>query len=118
MGFRVWTRRARASGRPGIAVPLLLCSIVWGCASANVNHYNLGVEHYTRGRLPEAVEEYKEAIQQDPKDPRPRFNLAVIYQDMGRNEEASKLYELIVEAHPGHAPALVNLAAIKEKKGD
>jgi Flp pilus assembly protein TadD len=97
---------------------LLVCSIVWGCASANVNHYSLGVEHYTRGRLPEAIEEYKEAIQQDPRDLRPRFNLAVIYQDMDRNEEASKLYELILKAQPGHAPALVNLAAIKEKEGD
>ena len=118
-GVREWMRRARATGgRPGMIALMLFFSISWGCATANVNHYNLGVEHYTRGRLPEAIEEYKEAIQQDPRDLRPRFNLAVIYQDMGRNEEASKLYELILKAQPGHAPALVNLAAIKEKEGD
>jgi tetratricopeptide (TPR) repeat protein len=118
--WRINERQERVT-EPGslrIVIPLMLCLIVSACASTTVSHYNLGVENYTRGKLPEAIAEYKEAARLNPQDPRPVFNLAVIYQDQGRDKEAAELYESILRQHPAYAQAMVNLASIQESGGN
>jgi len=71
----------------------LVFALIWslnGCVAGKADHYNRAVEKHQRNRLPEAVEEYRQAIRQNPGDPKARFTLAVIYQDQGRMDEAGK----------------------------
>lgn len=88
-----------------------------GCATSGGDPYKRGVEKYGKGRIDEAIREYKEAALAHPGDPRPTFNLAVIYQDRGRLDEAETLYRAIVGQYPHHAPAWSNLASVQERLG-
>ncbi len=42
-------------------------------------HYNLGILHYSQGKVQEAIESYKKAIQIDPKNAKAHKNLGEIY---------------------------------------
>ncbi|MFZ2447870.1 MAG: tetratricopeptide repeat protein [Syntrophobacteraceae bacterium] len=99
----------------------LLCLAVLmslaGCASAGPDAYSRAVENYSRGRIAEALSEYREAIRVNPDDPKPKFNMAVIFQDQGRVEEAESIYRAILDRNPGYAPAWSNLASVQEKRG-
>ncbi|MHC1728612.1 MAG: tetratricopeptide repeat protein [Syntrophobacteraceae bacterium] len=96
---------------------LAVLLLVSGCASRGGDPYNRAVEHYSMGRIGKSIDYYKQAIRQEPNDPRPRFNLAVIYQDEGRLREAEALYMTILEQNPDYSPAWSNLASILEKRG-
>lgn len=103
--------------RCAFALGLLFVLGLGGCAT-KANHYNLAVAHHEKHRLPEAIQEYRQAIRENPADPKPQFNLAVIYQDQGRWDEAEKIYMELVRKHPDYAAAWVNLASIREQAGD
>lgn len=100
--------------RRGLTLVLLA-----GCGSYTPidSHYNKGVEFYDQKRLPEAIQEYKLAVDDDPKNYRAHFNLAVCYHDDGKIEEALREYERVLELHPQNARAMVNVASIRGSEG-
>ena len=99
------------------AVIVFCLMVLSACASRSQGPYNRGVEQYGIGHVDRCIEDYRQAIELHPADPRPKFNLAVVYQDQGELEKAEGLYREIVTADPGFAPAWSNLASIMEKRG-
>jgi tetratricopeptide (TPR) repeat protein len=84
------------------------------------SHYNRGVEFYDRGRLAEAIREYRMAIEDDPKHARAHFNLGVCFHDQGKLEDAAAEYGIVLRLSPEDARSLVSLASIRleENKND
>jgi tetratricopeptide (TPR) repeat protein len=91
-----------------------------GCGSYSPldSHYNLGVEYYDDGRLPDAIREYRLALEDQPGNVRAHFNLAVCYHDQGKKDDAAAEYGEVLKLDPVNAKALVSLASIRadEKK--
>ncbi|MBI4249872.1 MAG: tetratricopeptide repeat protein [Elusimicrobia bacterium] len=56
-----------------------------------------------RGRLPEAMLHYREAIRIRPQDPNPYYNLGLGMFDQGKLQEAVELYRRALELRPGFA---------------
>ena len=96
---------------------IFICLFLVSACSSGGGPYNRAVENYGMGHMDECIDAYRQAIEANPADPRPKFNLAVIYQDRGKPEEAERLYRAIVEHNPRFAPAWSNLASIEEKQG-
>lgn len=96
---------------------LLLLAAGCGSYSPLDSHYNRGVEFYDDGRLPDAIREYRLAIEDDPANVRARFNLAVCFHDQGKKAEAAAGYEEVLRLDPDNARALVSLASLKADDG-
>lgn len=99
--------------------PLLSLLLILGCGTYSPldSHYNRGVEFYDDGRLPEAIREYRLAIEDDPSNVRARFNLAVCFHDQGKKADAAAEYGEVLKLDPGNARALVSLASIRADDG-
>jgi hypothetical protein len=73
------------------------------------------------GRLDEAIELYREAIQIHPDWPQTsaiHLNLGVAYEASGRREEAAAEYRRALELDPGHTPAQERLDALEASELD
>jgi tetratricopeptide (TPR) repeat protein len=55
-------------------------------------HNMMGVIHHDKGRLEEAREEFKRALDQNPKYTEASLNLAVTYNDLGEYDKAQQVY--------------------------
>jgi Tfp pilus assembly protein PilF len=55
-------------------------------------HNMMGVIHHDKGRLEEAREEFKRALDQNPNYTEAALNLAVTYNDLGEYEKAQHVY--------------------------
>lgn len=55
-------------------------------------HNMMGVIHHDKGRLEEAREEFKRALDQNPHYTEAALNLAVTYNDLGEYEKAQQVY--------------------------
>jgi Flp pilus assembly protein TadD len=73
-------------------------------------HDNLGVVLKRRGRIPEAMQEFKRAVQLDPDDPLALNNLATIYCSIGRRQECGALLQKATSIMPDYLDARYNLA--------
>lgn len=93
--------------------------LIAGCGSYSPldSHYNRGVEYYDDGNLPEAIREYRLALEDDPKNYRARYNLAVCYHDQKKKDLAAAEYEGVLQLQPGNARALVSLASLRTEEG-
>lgn len=56
-------------------------------------HNMMGVIHHDKGRLEEAREEFKRALEQNPSYTEASLNLAVTYNDLGEYEKAQQVYK-------------------------
>ena len=56
-----------------------------------------------------AVELFKKAVAEDPKDYGPRFNLALAYSLLGKDAESIPQYKAVLELKPGLYEAELNL---------
>ncbi|HYE97640.1 MAG TPA: tetratricopeptide repeat protein, partial [Planctomycetota bacterium] len=94
---------------------LAACLTAVGCGTYSPldSPYNRGVEYYDQGRLVEAVEAYRQAVDDDPGDVRAHFNLGVAYHDLGRLEEAEAAYARVLDLRPRNARARINLASLR-----
>ncbi|HZE98899.1 MAG TPA: tetratricopeptide repeat protein [Planctomycetota bacterium] len=92
---------------------LLLCLAGCGTYTPLDSHYNKGVEFYDDGKLPDAIREYRMAIQDTPSNVRARYNLAVCYHDQGKKDDAAAEYAEVLKLDPDNARALVSLASIR-----
>ncbi len=85
-----------------------------GHADANIN---LGRMLQEAGRLEEAVEHYRRALERT-RHPTAWFNLGTALEDLGRVGEALESYGRALAADPGFADAHYNLARIHEIRGE
>jgi tetratricopeptide (TPR) repeat protein len=90
-----------------------------GCASYSPleSHYNRGVEYYDDGRLPDAIREYRMAIEDNPTNIRAHYNLAVCNHDQGQKVDAETEYDAVLRLDPENARALVSLSSLKADEG-
>ncbi|MDP3764662.1 MAG: tetratricopeptide repeat protein [bacterium] len=79
---------------------------------------NLGMELANKGKLEEAVENYKKALEIDSSIFILNYNLGNTLRDLGKNEEAKEQYKLSIEKNPKFVSAYSNLLNIlnQEKK--
>ena len=68
-----------------------------------VAHNALGLELYKNGRLEEAIEHYREAIEISPIYMDARVNVAAALMKTGRTEEAMQHYRAAMRLSPGEA---------------
>jgi tetratricopeptide (TPR) repeat protein len=103
-----------------LVAPVVVLLLGCGTYSPLDSHYNQGVEFYDRGRLAEAIREFRMAIEDDPKHARAHFNLGVCFHDQGKLEDAAGEYGTVLRLSPDDARSLVSLASIRfeEKKDD
>ena len=80
-------------------------------------HVELGWGYRKAGKLAEALDEYKKALEFSPEDHRLHTNLGTVYFDAGRFPDAIREYEEAIRLNPGDAVAYGNLAAIYNKQG-
>jgi tetratricopeptide (TPR) repeat protein len=72
---------------------------------------NLGAAYVRLGRLDEAIDQYRRALQLGPTDPvTVRFNLGLAYYKAARLEEAATALSRVLAARPDHPNALLLLA--------
>lgn len=69
------------------------------------------------GKLPEALAEWKRAVDLDPEDGRAHYNLAVSYDRSGQVEEAMREYRRSLEISPTNDAACTNLGAALVSQG-
>jgi tetratricopeptide (TPR) repeat protein len=83
-----------------------------------VAHYNLAVALDAAGRIPEAVEQYRQAVRAAPEQLEAAQNLAVLLYGMGQVPESITIYEDILRRNPNYAQALVGLGAALDGRGE
>jgi hypothetical protein len=80
-------------------------------------HNNLGLALSAKGRLPEAIEQFREAARVTPRDPRIRVNLANSLVAVGQFEEAAAIYEALLRFQPDNPALLCNLGVTLHRRG-
>ena len=80
-------------------------------------HNNLGQRYQKQGKYEEAIEEFKKAIELNPRMTTAMNNLAICYSKLGRFQEAEKVYLKVIELHPQDAYAMNNLAVMYMESG-
>lgn len=80
-------------------------------------HNLLGLAHYKAGRLEQAIQEYRLALQEDGGFAEAHFNLGQCFQAMGRGQEAEASFAAAVAAEKAFVPAHYNLGKIYENSG-
>ena len=77
-----------------------------------------GYKFQKEGKLKEAVEKYKEAINADRGYATPHNDLGVIYEMQGRLSAAENAYLQALQVNPNYTGVYSNLALLYEKQGD
>ena len=77
-----------------------------------VAHGGLGRALQERGRLEEAIAEYRRAIQLNPREFKARYNLGTIYEGQENLNAAAEEYLSAIEHNPMFGDAYFNLASI------
>ena len=80
-------------------------------------HNNLGVELKNRGQIPEAIEQYQQALQIKPDFAEAHYNLGNILLDLGQVPEAIRHYEQALQSNPVYPEAHYNLGVALERVG-
>jgi tetratricopeptide (TPR) repeat protein len=99
---------------------LLVVICFFGCSNVPApidGHFNKGVEFYDNQEHAKAIEEYKLALRQNPKDTFAMYNLAVVYQDQGKTDRAENLYQDVLKVTEDTF-SRINLAGIHYNKGN
>ncbi len=87
-------------------------------AGEATHRFNLGLLYHKNHKLPEAIEEYKKAIQIDPFNVGAHNNLGMAYKDLGRYEEAISQYQKALSIDPKYDKARHNLAVAYYSQGN
>jgi len=76
-------------------------------------HLHLGLQYQAQGEK-SAEQEFKTAVQLDPRQPFLREALAAYYRTRGRNQDAEQELSALVHVAPGYAPAYRELGQLYE----
>ncbi len=77
-----------------------------------------GAAHAWAGRWDMAVEEYRRALEESPKDHSAQMQLAMALFKSGQLEESLRLYRELWNAHPSNLSLLQKLGEVEEALGD
>ncbi|BDG06213.1 tetratricopeptide repeat protein [Anaeromyxobacter oryzae] len=81
-------------------------------------HHDLGVEALRAGRAPEAIKEFDEALESDPRFPEAHLGRGLVLElGFGKLEEAEKEYRSAIELLPGYSEAHNDLGQLLAKTG-
>ncbi|WP_292379063.1 tetratricopeptide repeat protein [Methanosarcina sp. UBA289] len=80
-------------------------------------HYNAGTASYFLNLPMEAEEQYKLALESDPKHVNTHYNYGILLSDMGRLDEAEEQYKLALESDPNDASTHSNYGILLQKIG-
>jgi len=83
----------------------------------SVAHNRAGRQLERQGRLDEAAEHYRKAIEIRPEIPEPRVNLGMILAQQGQLEDAIAQYQEALGIHPEFADAWFRLGRAQERLG-
>jgi Tfp pilus assembly protein PilF len=72
-------------------------------------HYGLAADSRERGKVPEAIDEYKTALRFNPEHLEANFDLGLALLDSGRATEASNYLTKAVSINPSYAKGRLNL---------
>jgi tetratricopeptide (TPR) repeat protein len=81
-------------------------------------HNNLGLLHFDRGELYDAVLSFERASELIPNDPKVYYNLGLALESAGRVHEAMDLYWQAVEMDPTNPNFLGNLVRLRVRLGE
>jgi tetratricopeptide (TPR) repeat protein len=80
-------------------------------------HSNLGTALARTGRLDEALDQYEQALPQDPRLPKIHYNIAAIFLQKGRIDDAITHLQKELQIRPGYAQAHSDLGVALSQKG-
>jgi tetratricopeptide (TPR) repeat protein len=83
----------------------------------DVAHHNLGMALASRGRIDEAIEYYRMALEFEPDFAEAHYNLGLALVGRGRVDEAIEHYRMALEFKPDYADAHNNLATALANRG-
>lgn len=81
-------------------------------------HYNLGVVFARQEKFNEAMQQFQEAILQQPDHVMAHFQIALLYDKQKMFDEAEKKYLEVIDIFPRAALAYNNLGLIYQSRGD
>ena len=81
-------------------------------------HFNLAEAYQLAGQIPDAVKEYRHALDIKPDLHSASSNLALIYLDHGRLDEAEETLLRVTELAPDFGEGFVNLSNLYLRRGD
>ena len=81
------------------------------------DHYFSALDHYAEGRHPEAIAEYRSAIDADPSFLDAMHGLARVYQDTEQFDKAIAVAQRITELDPDDVLAHTSLSILYQRKG-
>lgn len=95
---------------------------IWGDATrkspgSHIPYLYLGRAYYDRGRLDEAIKEYRSALNLKPEDALGHNNLGLAYYDKGLTDDAIEEFLLALSLDPGIEMAHINLGNAFVRKG-
>ncbi len=132
---RAWPYRRSVCGVVSALVLMIVMGCAWrqtsfwrdsetlwthtlACTSHNrLAHNDLGNVLADRGRLDEAVAQYRKSLEVDPNYTRAHFNLGTALFSQGRYDEAILHYRKALELEPDFALAHHNLAGVLTQQG-
>lgn len=85
--------------------------------TASLAHMNLGFVYIEKGRLDEAIAEFKQSLASNPNNAEAYINLGVVYRRKGRLDEAISKYKKALAINPNLAEAYTNLGIAYGQKG-
>ncbi|MDR4469806.1 MAG: caspase family protein [Nitrospira sp.] len=107
--FTQWTR--------DLAIVLGLLFLI-GCVSADVRKFQEGQSLAHNGKPQEAIQAYRDALEENPRLVEASLNIGVLFYQQGRVAQAAREFKLVLEQDPEYARARENLAITLEAKGD
>lgn len=81
------------------------------------DHYNQGMEFFAEGRLAEAADAYKKALEQDPNYVDALHALAMAYANDNMLDEAIEVGRKLIEVAPEDELAYTSLSIFYQRKG-
>lgn len=88
---------------------LILCIVV-GCDNKADSYNKKGISLYNRGKYTEAIEEFKKALELNPKHYDAHFHLGIVYYAKGMIDESITELKKAIDAAPDEPKAHYNIA--------
>jgi Tfp pilus assembly protein PilF len=83
-----------------VAACLGLAGLAWGQSKEAEMSFEMGLTHLREGRAEQALEQFRKAVKQDPKNPYFYKGLGQAYLRLGKFEDAEKSFAKALELNP------------------